>query len=342
VLDVRRLRILQHLAAYGTVAATAEALHLTPPAVSQHLAALRKEAGTPVVEKRGRTLRLTAAGELLVAHAEIILAELAAAESGLASLRGGRRGVVRITAFASAARALVAPLWQRLGQGPDGTGAGTAADAGAVAGARTDADARTDAGPGAAPELSLRLSVQEPEQALDELHKRATDLALVHSYTVLPRTFSAAYEQALLLEEPVLLVLHPRQAAELGLWPGLPADLSRAAALPWLTPEPETSCYEMIQRACGAAGFVPDIRARSGDFAALAALVAAGAGAALIPRMALPETTASLSLHPLLHPVSRSVFAVSRAGTGKRPDLRHVLRLLHDQATAPSTTGRPA
>ncbi|MEV7536804.1 LysR family transcriptional regulator [Streptomyces hydrogenans] len=307
MLDVRRLRILQHLAAYGTVAATAEALHLTPPAVSQHLAALQKEAGTPVVEKQGRTLRLTAAGELLVAHAEIILAELAAAESGLASLRSGRRGIVRITAFASAARTLVVPLWQRL--------------------------ADTDT----APELSLRLSVQEPDQALDELHKRSTDLALVHSYTVLPRSFPAAYEQTLLMEEPVLLALHLRQADELGLRPGRPVDLSRTADMPWLTPGPETSCYEMIQRACGAAGFVPDIRARSSDFAVLAALVAAGAGMALIPRMALPDATELLSLHPLLHPVSRSVFTVSRAGTSKHPDLRRVRQLLHDSAAATGT-----
>ncbi|MEU6040657.1 LysR family transcriptional regulator [Actinomadura sp. NPDC047616] len=307
MLDVRRLRILQHLAAYGTVAATAEALHLTPPAVSQHLAALQKEAGMPVVEKRGRTLRLTAAGELLVAHAEIILAELAAAESGLAALQSGRHGIVRITAFASAARTLIPPLWQRL--------------------------ADTDA----APALSLRLSVQEPDEALDELRKRSTDLALVHSYTVLPRSFPAACEQAVLMEEPVLLALHPHQADALGLAAGQPADLSRTAHLPWLTPGPETSCYEMIQRACGAAGFVPDIRVRSSDFSVLAALVAAGAGAALIPRMALPGTTASLSLHPLVHPVSRTIFTVSRAGTRKHPDLRRVLELLHDPATAPGT-----
>ncbi|XES01307.1 LysR family transcriptional regulator [Streptomyces sp. S1D4-11] len=114
MLDVRRLRILQHLAVYGTVAATADALHLTAPAVSQHLAALQKEVSTPVVEKHGRTLRLTAAGELLVAHTEVILAELAAAESGLAAMKGGRRGTVRISAFASAARTLVPPLFERL------------------------------------------------------------------------------------------------------------------------------------------------------------------------------------------------------------------------------------
>ncbi|MEU9017388.1 LysR family transcriptional regulator [Actinomadura sp. NPDC048394] len=302
MLDVRRLRILQHLAAYGTVAATAEALHLTPPAVSQHLAALQKEAGTPVVEKVGRTLRLTAAGELLVAHAEIILAELAAAESGLAALQTGRQGIVRIAAFPSAARALIAPLWRRL----------------------ADADASQ------AP--SLRLSVVEPDEALDQLRKRSTDLALVHSYTVLPRDFPAACEQAVLMEEPVLLALHPAQADALHLTAGQPADLSLLADVPWLAPGPETSCHEMIQRACGTAGFVPDIRACGSDFAVLTALVAAGAGAALVPRMALPETTGAVSLHPLAQPVSRTIYTVSRAGTGKRPDLRRVLELLHDTA----------
>ncbi|RKN40032.1 LysR family transcriptional regulator [Streptomyces hoynatensis] len=311
MLDVRRLRILQHLAAYGTIAATAEALHLTPPAVSQHLTALRKEAGTPVVERRGRTLRLTPAGELLVAHAEIILAELTAAESALAALHAGRRGIVRIAAFPSAARALVAPLWQRL------------------------------LDPEAGPAPSLRLSVREPDEALDELRKRAADLALVHSYTVLPRDFPAACEHTLLMEEPVLLALHPRQAAALDLAAGRPADLSRLSDLPWLTPGPETSCYEMIQRACGAAGFVPDVRAHSSDFSVLTTLVAAGAGAALVPRMALPENTADLSLHPLARPISRTVFTVSRAGTGKRPDLRHVLDLLHAPGGLPGTGTPP-
>ncbi|WP_432047686.1 LysR substrate-binding domain-containing protein [Streptomyces asiaticus] len=74
-----------------------------------------------------------------------------------------------------------------------------------------------------------------------------------------------------------------------------------------------------MQRACGAAGFVPDIRARSSDFAVLTALVAAGAGAALVPRMALPETTAPLSLHPLVRPVSRTLFTLSRAGPATAP-----------------------
>ena len=45
MLDVRRLRVLREFASRGTIAATADALGYTPPAVSQQLAALEREAG---------------------------------------------------------------------------------------------------------------------------------------------------------------------------------------------------------------------------------------------------------------------------------------------------------
>src|SRR5919202_1770861 len=73
MLDVRRLRVLRELAARGTVAATAGALGYTPPAVSQQLAALEREAGVQLLRRDGRRLRLTPAGEELVARTEGIL-----------------------------------------------------------------------------------------------------------------------------------------------------------------------------------------------------------------------------------------------------------------------------
>jgi DNA-binding transcriptional LysR family regulator len=323
MLDVRRLRILQQLATHGTVAATAEALHLTAPAVSQQLAVLEREAGLPVVEKHGRTLRLTVAGELLVSHAEVVLGDLAAAESDLSALRGGGRGTVRIAAFASAARTLLPGVWQAL-----------------------EPPAGGPAAAGAGPAVTLHLTEQEPDRALEALRRRDTDLALVHGYTVLPRDFPAGCDHAPLLDDPVLLALHPAHAGELGLAADEPADLARLADRPWLTPGPETSCYEMIQRACGAAGFVPRIRARSSDFSVLTALVAAGAGVALVPRLALPDSAGGVSLHPLAAPVTRTVSTATRAGTSRRPDLGLVLTALEDAAarhrdpTRPGSPGR--
>ncbi|GAA3798469.1 LysR family transcriptional regulator [Streptomyces chiangmaiensis] len=305
MLDVRRLRIVQYLATYGTVAAAAQALHLTAPAVSQQLATLEREVGLPVVEKQGRTLRLTPVGELLVSHAEIVLSDLAAAEADLEAIRGGGRGIVRIAAFASAARRLIAPVWNRI------LGAGEEAEV----------------------SLTLELVEQEPDAALEALRRRDVDLAVVHGYTVLPRNVPTGCEQTKLLEEPVLLALHPDHAARMGIGPGEIVDLRRLSESAWLTPGPETSCYEMIQRACGAAGFVPTIRSRSSDFSVLAALVAAGAGAALLPRMTLPDATPGpISLHPLLDRVTRTVYIVSRSGTSRRPDLRHLADLLQQAA----------
>jgi len=146
MLDARRLHLLHQLATHGTVAAAAEAMHLSGPAVSQQLAALEREAKVPLLEKHGRRLRLTPAGQLLAAHAEVIAGDLAAAEAELESLRGGERGTVRIAAFPSAARVLLPPVWRRL----------------------------ADEGP------TLQLIEHEPDGAIRALRERAAEVAVVY------------------------------------------------------------------------------------------------------------------------------------------------------------------
>lgn len=304
MIDVRRLALLRELAIRGTVAATAGAMHLTGPAVSQQLAVLEREAGVPLLERRGRTLALTAAGRLLVAHAEIVIGDLATAEAELAALRGGTRGTVRVASFPSAARILVARLWER-----DGTWPST--------------------------ELDLRLVEQEPERSVESLLLRDVDIAVVHAYSLLPRDLPDCDRMAL-LDDPVLLALHPADAAGRGLEPGAPAGLADFAGERWLVPSPQTSCHEMIQRACGAAGFVMTATAHATDFSVLAAMVAAGAGAALVPRMALPASATDgpppLSLHPLRQPVTRTISALARSGESGRPEIGRVLDALQRAA----------
>ncbi|MFF3514332.1 LysR family transcriptional regulator [Streptomyces sp. NPDC002573] len=318
LLDVRRLRVLAEFAAHGTVAATAQALHLTGPAVSQQLAALERESGLPLLEKQGRTLRLTGAGRRLVDHAQVVLGNLAAAESDLAALRRGERARVRVAAFPSAARTLLPGLW------PDPGGS-------------ADPDAPL-----------VHLVEHEPDQAERALARHEVDIAVTHSYSLLPRPLPPGCERRELFDEPVYLVLHPAEAGDRGLAPGAAADLAAFAGLAWLLPGPDTACHEMAQRACGAAGFVPRPVAVASDFAVLCALVARRAGAALVPRLALPDPGApGLSVHPLRVPVRRSVHALHRAGTGAHPGTRHVLERLAalapgpgSQATSPGgTTG---
>src|ERR1700684_1048106 len=68
--DWRKLRLLDELDRRGPIAATAEAMHLTPSAVSQQLAGLSRDIGVPLLERRGRTVVLTGQARLLLSHAE--------------------------------------------------------------------------------------------------------------------------------------------------------------------------------------------------------------------------------------------------------------------------------
>lgn len=106
MLDLHRLATLREFAHRGTLAATAESLGYTASAVSQQLAALEREAGVPLTRRAGRVLRLTHAGERLVARAGEILAVVEVAE---AELRSGSTptGTVRLAVFQSAALTLV-------------------------------------------------------------------------------------------------------------------------------------------------------------------------------------------------------------------------------------------
>ena len=107
MLDVRRLHMLRELSERGTIAATAEALGYSAPAVSQHLAALERQVGVALLERQGRRVVLTPAARLLVGRTERVLAELEAAEAELAAGDGDVRGSVRLAAFPTAAATLV-------------------------------------------------------------------------------------------------------------------------------------------------------------------------------------------------------------------------------------------
>ena len=105
-LDVRRLRVLREVAAQGSFSAAADALAFTQPAISRQIATLEAEAGTRLVDRTARGVRLTPAGELLVEHAEAILGRLAAAESQLEALAEVDAGRLRLGTFPTASATL--------------------------------------------------------------------------------------------------------------------------------------------------------------------------------------------------------------------------------------------
>src|SRR5580658_9686092 len=102
-MDPRRLELLLELSRLGSMRAVAETMHITTSTVSQQLAVLAREAGTPLIEPAGRRVRLTPAGRRLAGHAVTILAALEAARLDL-DPAAAPTGTVRVAAFASAVR----------------------------------------------------------------------------------------------------------------------------------------------------------------------------------------------------------------------------------------------
>src|SRR3954452_14076546 len=115
MLDVRRLRLLRDLARLGTISAVAQAHSYTASAVSQQFSVLEREAGISLLERTGRRVTLTAAGQGLVEHAEIVLSALEQASAALVTAGSGLSGPLRIGAFPTAVRTLLPDALVHLG-----------------------------------------------------------------------------------------------------------------------------------------------------------------------------------------------------------------------------------
>jgi DNA-binding transcriptional LysR family regulator len=175
VLDVKRLRLLVELSRRGTIAAVAQALSYSPSAVSQQLGVLEKEAGTALLEPVGRRVRLTAEGELLVVHAEVVLAELEQAQAGLAASRGEVIGTVRVAAFQSAVLTLMPAVLLRLHD--------------------------------RYPDLRVEVTEMEPERSMPALVSGDFDLVLGEEYPNHPLPKLAGADREPLLLDPLQLVV---------------------------------------------------------------------------------------------------------------------------------------
>jgi DNA-binding transcriptional LysR family regulator len=301
MLDMRRLRVLHAVSAYGSVSAAASALGYSAPAVSQQLAALEREVGLPLTERAGRGIALTPAATVLVAHTDALLAQLNSAEAELAELRDQVAGRVTLAAFPSAAAALVAPAWAALGP--------------------------------AAPHIQLDLEVMEPEESLPAVRRGEIDIAVGHEYDIFPRPMDVLFERRDLVADPVWLAVPDSGAEAAPGRPGRPRALADLGRQPFLAPRTGTACAEMIQRACARAGFAPRVVARASDFGVLLSLVAAGAGVTLVPALAAGSLPPGVRLLPLAEPVTRRIFTVSRRGGDRQPAVRVVLDALLDAAS---------
>ena len=107
MLDVTRLRVIDAVARNGSVTGAAKDLNYSQPSVTHHLARLQDETGAQLLQRVGRGIRLTPAGELLADRAAEIIGRIDAADAELSAHVGLTAGRVRLAGFASAVGALV-------------------------------------------------------------------------------------------------------------------------------------------------------------------------------------------------------------------------------------------
>src|SRR3954449_6157308 len=107
MLDVTRLRVIDAVARNGSVTAAAKELHYSQPSVTHHLGRLEAETGAQLVQRVGRGIRVTAAGQLLAERAAEIIGRLDAADAELAAHVGLAAGRVRLATFHSVIGSLV-------------------------------------------------------------------------------------------------------------------------------------------------------------------------------------------------------------------------------------------
>jgi LysR family transcriptional regulator, low CO2-responsive transcriptional regulator len=97
-LDPGRLRLLVEVQRKGSISAAAEACQIGQPSATKHLKTLEAAVGTKLVERRGRTSRLTEAGELVAAHGVRVLDTLTIMQEDLRALNGAQRGTLALAA----------------------------------------------------------------------------------------------------------------------------------------------------------------------------------------------------------------------------------------------------
>jgi DNA-binding transcriptional LysR family regulator len=293
-----RLHVLRMVASHGTVTAAARALNYTPSAVSHQLRSLAKELDVTLLVQEGRRVRLTPAARTLLAHADELYARWEEMRAELATTSGRGLGTLRLCGFSTAAASLLPQVAIQL---------------------------RT-----VHPATVVQIIEADPEECYDLLLADQADVAVVVATSSLPPSLDPRFDQESLLDDPLDVLLptdHPLAANS-------SVRLSQTAAEPWILDRPGRPYHQLVLAACTDAGFTPTIAHRATEWETAAALVAAGLGIAMIPRLArLPAgyAVARVQLHGDPSP-SRHILTSVRRGSAHHPEIATTLDALRDAA----------
>lgn len=281
-ISIQQLRMLREFSRQPTIAKAADVLGYTPSAVSQQLSTAEKTTGVALLERVGRNVMLTDAGRELVVHAELILDNLDQAEAAIERLQGEASGELRVFFFESIGSTMLEPIMTRLRAAHPNLQLRTAF-------VDTDPSERVRRG-----ELDVAFAV---EREADSLERNDLDRMLV-------------------CRDWLRLAVPTGTLDAKG-----PIDLKVAAHYEFVAPPPNDAYSFAVNRAFATMPAPPVIAHRIADFPTVLRMVAAGAGAALVPDLGLVRVAEGVDLFELAHPQHRVIELLSRRSSAGRPSI---------------------
>ncbi|KOG54721.1 LysR family transcriptional regulator [Streptomyces griseoflavus] len=292
MLNLDRLRTLSAVARHGSVSAAAEGLHVTTSAVSQQLAKLERETGQQLLAKNGRGVRLTDAGRLLADHAARILSQVELAQADLEAHRGQAVGELRLGAFPTAARGLFP---------------------GALARLRVEH-----------PQLRPRLTEMEPDVSVRGVVRGDIDLGVVLDWHNRPLSLPEGLAKAPILDDPADVAMpadHPLARRR-------SVVLEDFADDEWISWPQGEFCHDWLMFTLRGQGIEPRLSHMAEEHHTQLALIEAGLGVAVAPRLGRGPVPAGVSVVPVRHTMRRHVYAIWRADADRRPSIRAAVTAL--------------
>ncbi len=292
MIDPDGLVTLAAISRTGSVAAAADELGFTPSAVSQQVKRLERRVGGALLGRVGRGVIPTELGRRLVVESEPILAALERLEAGLhaGDPQAPVVGTLRLAAFSTGVRGLVAPALAAL----------------------------ADAAPG----LEVEVLEWDPHDAVGLVGSGGADIALVHNWGELPLPIPAHVESKTLgIDRGDVLVpaAHPLAGRD-------SITATELAEEVWACAPVGSVCHSWLLHMFDLHGRVPQIRYWAMEFSSQIGLVEAGLGVALVPRLGretLPNAVCSV---PVTDPVpTRRILLLWRQSMAPSPAI-HALR----------------